>query len=201
MFSGGQSENARPATQRAHLSSDMVKRMLDENQQLLLAAMENQEKGKQKECITYLRKLHENLVMLGTVGDAQVNSNSLPSQIDVSAIAISSSRRSGKQEETVLGDLRQGGAPAESTRGKRARPAASDDPNSAVWAKDELDRLYRSVAENGEAKLSKHESIVGTKTAKECEARLEEDRRGHAKSKEAEVTTARQLLRGSTADS
>lgn len=197
MLSGGESAAARPATQRAHLSSDMVKRMLDENQQLLLAAMENQEKGKQKECITYLRKLHENLVMLGTVGDAQVNSNSLPSQIDVSAISSHAGRR--LVNDAVRGDFMQGGAPAESTRGKRSRSAASD--TITVWAKDELDRLYRSVAENGEAKLCKHERAVGTKTARECEARLEEDRQGHAQSKEAEVTNARQLLRGSTAKS
>lgn len=57
----------------AHLSADMVQRILDENQQLILAVLENQRVHKPHECATYLEKLQRNLMMLGTLGDAQVH--------------------------------------------------------------------------------------------------------------------------------
>ena len=58
----------------AQLSADMVQRILDENQQLILAVVENQQVHKPHECAGYLKRLQRNLMMLGTIGDAQVNS-------------------------------------------------------------------------------------------------------------------------------
>ena len=58
----------------AHLSADIVQRILDENQQLILAAIENQQIHNQHECSEYLNRLQHNLMMLGTIGDEQVNS-------------------------------------------------------------------------------------------------------------------------------
>ena len=60
--------------QKAHLSADMVQRILDENQQLILAVIENQRMNDTHACSQYLSKLQRNLMMLGTIGDAQVNS-------------------------------------------------------------------------------------------------------------------------------
>lgn len=188
----------RSALQKAHLSSDMVKRMLDENQQLLLAAMENQEKGRQKECMTYLRKLHENLVMLGTVGDAQVNSNALPSQIDVSSISVATSSGGQSVNTGALNQgLMKGPPPAESTRGKRTRVDAEE--ASVEWTEDEEKKLYRSVTQNGDDKFGKHEHAVGTKSASQCEQKLELDTKVLAQRNEAEVTNARQLQRAGEA--
>ena len=58
----------------AHLSAVMVQRILDENQQLILAVIENQQASQSNDCSQYLAKLQRNLMMLGSVGDTQVNS-------------------------------------------------------------------------------------------------------------------------------
>ena len=59
---------------QAQLSADMVQRILDENQQLILAAIENQQSNNPHECAQYLSSLQRNLVMLATLGDEHVNS-------------------------------------------------------------------------------------------------------------------------------
>lgn len=58
---------------QAHLSADMVQRILDENQQLILAVIENQQTNNTHECAQYLQNLQRNLMMLATIGDGQVN--------------------------------------------------------------------------------------------------------------------------------
>jgi hypothetical protein len=58
---------------QAHLSADMVQRILDENQQLILAVIENQQNNNTHECAQYLQNLQRNLMMLATIGDGQVN--------------------------------------------------------------------------------------------------------------------------------
>ena len=72
----GQTQQHRAASQ-ALLSADMVQRVLDENQQLILAVIENQHKLQAHECSEYLSKLHRNLMMLATFGDNQVNTPGL----------------------------------------------------------------------------------------------------------------------------
>jgi hypothetical protein len=72
----GKTQQHRAASQ-ALLSADMVQRVLDENQQLILAVIENQHKLQAHECSEYLGKLHRNLMMLATFGDNQVNTPGL----------------------------------------------------------------------------------------------------------------------------
>jgi len=61
------------APHKARLSADMVQRILDENQQLILAVIENQQTSNMHECAQYLENLKRNLMMLAAVGDVQVN--------------------------------------------------------------------------------------------------------------------------------
>ena len=61
-------------TRGAVLSADAVQRVLDENQQIILAVIENQNKQQGHDCAKWLQKLHRNLMMLATLGDGQLNS-------------------------------------------------------------------------------------------------------------------------------
>ncbi len=58
----------------AALSAHAVQRVLDENQGLILAAIEQQNMQKGHDSTEYLQKLHDNLMMLATLGDVQLNS-------------------------------------------------------------------------------------------------------------------------------
>ncbi|KAJ1491896.1 hypothetical protein T484DRAFT_1772998, partial [Baffinella frigidus] len=55
----------------ATLSPEYVQQLLDHNQQLILATVENQRCGHQAECVQYLKQLHENLFMLAMAGDQE----------------------------------------------------------------------------------------------------------------------------------
>eukprot|EP00743_Colponemidia_sp_Colp-15_P006192 GILK01006659.1.p1 GENE.GILK01006659.1~~GILK01006659.1.p1 ORF type:complete len:265 (-),score=28.19 GILK01006659.1:198-992(-) len=53
------------------LTTEAIQKLLDENQQLLLAILENQNIGKIAECAQYSTKLHRNLILLASYADLQ----------------------------------------------------------------------------------------------------------------------------------
>lgn len=56
--------------QQQPMTTEMVQKMLDENQQLILAIVENQKLGKYKDCASYQQRLQENLVKLASIADS-----------------------------------------------------------------------------------------------------------------------------------
>ncbi|CAL54353.1 SSXT [Ostreococcus tauri] len=65
--SGNASKNDAPAV----VTTELIQKYLDENQQLILAILENQNVGKLAECARYQTKLQENLMYLAAIADAQ----------------------------------------------------------------------------------------------------------------------------------
>ena len=55
----------------AVVTTELIQKYLDENQQLILAILENQNVGKLVECAKYQTKLQENLMYLAAIADAQ----------------------------------------------------------------------------------------------------------------------------------
>lgn len=55
----------------AVVTTELIQKYLDENQQLILAILENQNVGKLAECAKYQTKLQENLMYLAAIADAQ----------------------------------------------------------------------------------------------------------------------------------
>ena len=53
------------------VTTELIQKYLDENQQLILAILENQNVGKLAECAKYQTKLQENLMYLAAIADAQ----------------------------------------------------------------------------------------------------------------------------------
>jgi len=64
------------------LSPEVVQKYLDENQQLILAILENQNLGKINDCSLYQTRLQQNLIFLASLADTQpvndsaINTNS-----------------------------------------------------------------------------------------------------------------------------
>jgi hypothetical protein len=55
----------------AVVTTELIQKYLDENQQLILAILENQNVGKLAECAKYQTKLQENLMYLAAIADAK----------------------------------------------------------------------------------------------------------------------------------
>jgi len=53
------------------VTTELIQKYLDENQQLILAILENQNVGKLAECAKYQTKLQENLMYLAAIADAK----------------------------------------------------------------------------------------------------------------------------------
>eukprot|EP00241_Pyramimonas_parkeae_P008676 CAMPEP_0114262106 /NCGR_PEP_ID=MMETSP0058-20121206/21574_1 /TAXON_ID=36894 /ORGANISM="Pyramimonas parkeae, CCMP726" /LENGTH=92 /DNA_ID=CAMNT_0001377847 /DNA_START=227 /DNA_END=505 /DNA_ORIENTATION=- len=53
------------------ITPEVIQKYLDENQQLILAILENQNLGKFTECATYQSRLQQNLMYLAAIADAQ----------------------------------------------------------------------------------------------------------------------------------
>ena len=68
--SGAQNAGA-AADAPAVVTTELIQKYLDENQQLILAILENQNVGKLAECAKYQTKLQENLMYLAAIADAQ----------------------------------------------------------------------------------------------------------------------------------
>ena len=62
---------AAQAAEPAAITTELIQRYLDENQQLILAILENQNVGKLTECTQYQAKLQQNLMYLAAIADAQ----------------------------------------------------------------------------------------------------------------------------------
>lgn len=65
------------------ITTELIQKYLDENQQLILAILENQNVGKLHDCAQYQAKLQQNLMYLAAIADAQ------PSQAAAAAAAAS----------------------------------------------------------------------------------------------------------------
>jgi len=61
----------RASSAPAVVTTELIQKYLDENQQLILAILENQNVGKLVECAKYQAKLQENLMYLAAIADAQ----------------------------------------------------------------------------------------------------------------------------------
>jgi hypothetical protein len=57
------------------LSPEIIQKMLDENQTMIYAIMENQRLGKYKECTQFQSRLHENLMKLASIADNNKKDN------------------------------------------------------------------------------------------------------------------------------
>lgn len=66
---------------KGQVSQETIQKLLDENSHLIQCIVDNQSKGKIRECAQYQQVLHRNLVWLATVADSnQGNAQSLMSQ-------------------------------------------------------------------------------------------------------------------------
>ena len=63
--------SAAPNAPPTVVTTELIQKYLDENQQLILAILENQNVGKLTECAKYQTKLQENLMYLAAIADAQ----------------------------------------------------------------------------------------------------------------------------------
>lgn len=52
------------------VTTELIQKYLDENQQLILAILENQNVGKLQECAQYQARLQQNLMYLAAIADA-----------------------------------------------------------------------------------------------------------------------------------
>ena len=64
-------ETASPNAPPTVVTTELIQKYLDENQQLILAILENQNVGKLAEGAKYQTKLQENLMYLAAIADAQ----------------------------------------------------------------------------------------------------------------------------------
>ncbi|NP_001290990.1 SS18-like protein 2 [Esox lucius] len=58
---------------KAQINQETIRRLLDENDQLVRCIMEYMQKGRAVECVQYQQILHRNIVYLGTIADASPN--------------------------------------------------------------------------------------------------------------------------------
>jgi SHAQKYF class myb-like DNA-binding protein len=63
--------------QQQQLTTELIQKYLDENQQLILAILENQNIGRLEECIQYSARLQQNLKYLATIADSQPQATGL----------------------------------------------------------------------------------------------------------------------------
>eukprot|EP00899_Mesostigma_viride_P024367 jgi/Mesvir1/5114/Mv24080-RA.1 len=63
-----------------HVDCTLPAQYLDENQQLILAIMDNQNLGKLNECAQYQARLQQNLMYLAAIADAQPQPQTHPQQ-------------------------------------------------------------------------------------------------------------------------
>jgi hypothetical protein len=67
------------------LTPEKVQQILDENQQFILAILENQNIGRLQDCVQYQKKLHQNLILLATLADSW---NTIGSNLVVSYLSV-----------------------------------------------------------------------------------------------------------------
>eukprot|EP00242_Pyramimonas_sp_CCMP2087_P009286 CAMPEP_0198212094 /NCGR_PEP_ID=MMETSP1445-20131203/25519_1 /TAXON_ID=36898 /ORGANISM="Pyramimonas sp., Strain CCMP2087" /LENGTH=139 /DNA_ID=CAMNT_0043886473 /DNA_START=209 /DNA_END=625 /DNA_ORIENTATION=+ len=60
------------------VTPELIQKYLDENQQLILAILENQNLGKLNECVAYQGRLQQNLMYLAAIADAQRPASASP---------------------------------------------------------------------------------------------------------------------------
>ena len=58
------------------ITTELIQKYLDENQQLILAILENQNVGKLHDCAQYQARLQQNLMYLAAIADAQPSQGS-----------------------------------------------------------------------------------------------------------------------------
>ncbi|XP_060644439.1 SS18-like protein 2 [Anolis sagrei] len=60
---------------KAEVNQETLRRLMDENDQLIRCIVEYQNKGRAAECIQLQHVLHRNLIYLATIADASASSN------------------------------------------------------------------------------------------------------------------------------
>ncbi|KAF9667273.1 hypothetical protein SADUNF_Sadunf15G0005300 [Salix dunnii] len=64
-----------------NITTEQIQKYLEENKQLIMAIMENQNKGSFSECASYQAQLQQNLMYLARIADAQPQGTTMPSKL------------------------------------------------------------------------------------------------------------------------
>ncbi|CAK7324261.1 unnamed protein product [Dovyalis caffra] len=67
--------------QMLNITTEQIQKYLEENKQLIMAILENQNKGNFSECASYQAQLQQNLMYLARIADAQPQGTTMPSQM------------------------------------------------------------------------------------------------------------------------
>ncbi|XP_011043713.1 PREDICTED: GRF1-interacting factor 3-like [Populus euphratica] len=67
--------------QMLSITTEQIQKYLEENKQLIMAILENQNKGNVSECASYQAQLQQNLMYLARIADAQPQGTTMPSQM------------------------------------------------------------------------------------------------------------------------
>ncbi|KAF9671042.1 hypothetical protein SADUNF_Sadunf12G0005700 [Salix dunnii] len=67
--------------QMLSITTEQIQKYLEENKQLIMAILENQNKGNVSECASYQAQLQQNLMYLARIADAQPQGTTMPSQV------------------------------------------------------------------------------------------------------------------------
>ncbi|KAJ6387637.1 hypothetical protein OIU78_017364 [Salix suchowensis] len=66
--------------QMLSITTEQIQKYLEENKQLIMAILENQNKGNVSECASYQAQLQQNLMYLARIADAQPQGTTMTSQ-------------------------------------------------------------------------------------------------------------------------
>uniref|UniRef100_A0A6N2KZ64 SS18 N-terminal domain-containing protein n=1 Tax=Salix viminalis TaxID=40686 RepID=A0A6N2KZ64_SALVM len=67
--------------QMLSITTEQIQKYLEENKQLIMAILENQNKGNVSECASYQAQLQQNLMYLARIADAQPQGTTMTSQM------------------------------------------------------------------------------------------------------------------------
>lgn len=150
------------------VDSKKVQELLEENQQLILAIVENQNLGKLKESVQYQRKLQDNLTFLIAVADHQSSSAQAavdpPSQEAVVQAVTTTSGQQAVESWYQQQTQQQMQQPPQ-------RPKAPKQPSK--WGPDEMQRLHSAIDEFGPTDLKKLQERVGSRTMRQVKSKLQ----------------------------
>ncbi|EKX38710.1 hypothetical protein GUITHDRAFT_154663 [Guillardia theta CCMP2712] len=167
------------------MSRSSVQKILDENQQLILAIVENQMQGRQQHCAAYLQKLHKNLFMLGTIGDQVVNNTSnvaMHARVNQGQDSFPDASSAGGSQfmpaarkftaEEGAGDAR--GLSPNRPREQMLQPGAGMAGGSVrPWSAQERETLFRALHTHGTQHVELIAREVGTRSMEECQRYIE----------------------------
>eukprot|EP00029_Vermamoeba_vermiformis_P002432 TRINITY_DN12802_c0_g1_i1.p1 TRINITY_DN12802_c0_g1~~TRINITY_DN12802_c0_g1_i1.p1 ORF type:complete len:252 (+),score=45.54 TRINITY_DN12802_c0_g1_i1:54-809(+) len=161
-----------PNPQQQPLTTELIQKYLDENQQLILAILENQNIGRLEECIQYSARLQQNLKYLATIADSQPQATGLmyPPMYNYNQAALMPQMPQVPQTPPQMGNVME---PLQQYPMTIPSPPTPQKDRGLHWTIEEQQRFLDALQMYGSKDIKKITDYVGTRTASQVRSHLQ----------------------------